>query len=73
MELPSRACVVAGAPGTTGVTIGRRLYAEGAHLAITYRTVEPQKLCEEVSQGPGRTACYKFDITDGKQVETVIQ
>ena len=73
MELPNRVCVVAGASGAIGVAIARRLYAEGAHLAITYRTVKPQKLCEELSQGPGRTACYELDVTDCKQVQTVIQ
>ena len=73
MELPNRVCVVAGASGAIGLAIARRLYAEGAHLAITYRTVKPQKPCEELSQGPGRTACYELDVTDCKQVETVIQ
>jgi 3-oxoacyl-[acyl-carrier protein] reductase len=73
MELRNKVCVVAGASGAIGVAIARRLYAEGAHLAITYRTVKPQKPCEELSQGPGRTACYELDVTDCKQVETVIQ
>ena len=73
MELPNSVCVVAGASGAIGAAIARRLYAEGAHLAITYRTVKPQKLCEELSQGPGRTACYELDVTDCKHVQTVIQ
>jgi 3-oxoacyl-[acyl-carrier protein] reductase len=73
MELPNRVCVVAGASGVIGGAVARRLYAEGAHLAMTYHTVKLQKLCEELSQGPGRTACYELDITDWKQVESVIQ
>jgi 3-oxoacyl-[acyl-carrier protein] reductase len=73
MELLNKVCVVAGASGAIGVAIARRLHAEGAHLALTYRTVKPQKLCEELSRGPGRSACYELDVTDCLRVERVIR
>jgi 3-oxoacyl-[acyl-carrier protein] reductase len=73
MKLLNKVCVVTGASGAIGVAIARRLHAEGAHLAITYRAAKPQKLCEELSQGLRRTACYVLDVTDYVQVETVIQ
>jgi 3-oxoacyl-[acyl-carrier protein] reductase len=73
MKLANKVCVIAGASGAIGSAVARRLYIEGAHLALTFLTVKPQKLCEELSQGPGRTACYRLDITDWKHLETVIQ
>jgi 3-oxoacyl-[acyl-carrier protein] reductase len=73
MELLNKVCVVAGASGAIGVAIARRLYAEGAHLAVTYHAAKPEALWEEFSRGPGRTACYELDITDCKKAETVIQ
>jgi 3-oxoacyl-[acyl-carrier protein] reductase len=73
MKLANKVCVIAGASGAIGSAVARRFSTEGAHLALTFLTVRPQKLCEELSQGPGRSACYRLDITDCKQVQTVIQ
>lgn len=73
MKLLNKVCVVTGVSGAIGVAIARRLHAEGAHLAMTYRAVKPQKLFEEFSQGLRRTASYGLDVTDYVQVETVIQ
>ena len=72
MELANKVCVIVGGSGAIGSAVARRFYAEGAHLALTFLTVEPQKLCEELSGGPGRTACYRLDITDWKHVQTVV-
>jgi 3-oxoacyl-[acyl-carrier protein] reductase len=73
MKLQNKVCVIAGGSGVIGSAVARRLSAEGAHLALTYLTVDPQRLCEELSRGPGRAGCYRLDITDWKQVQTVIQ
>ena len=73
MELLGKVCVVAGASGALGEAIVRGLRAEGAQLAITYRTLKPERLCEELAQGPERAASYRLDVTDYKQAETVIQ
>jgi len=73
MELLGKVCVVAGASGALGEAIARRLRAEGAQLAITYRTLKPQRLCEELARGPERAASYRLDVADYKQVETVIR
>lgn len=73
MALVKKVCVVAGGSGAIGADVVRSLYAEGAHLAITYRTAKPQGLCEELSRGLGRTICYQLDITDWKHVQTVMQ
>lgn len=73
MELSNKVCVVAGASGAIGSAVARRLSAEGAHLALTFLTVEPLKLCQELSAGRGRIACYRLHVTDWKQVQTVIQ
>jgi NAD(P)-dependent dehydrogenase (short-subunit alcohol dehydrogenase family) len=73
MELLNKVCVVAGASGAIGLAIAGRLHAEGARLAMTYRTSEPQEACDELGQAPGRTKCYALDVTDPTQVDTVIQ
>jgi 3-oxoacyl-[acyl-carrier protein] reductase len=73
MRLLNKVCVVAGSSGALGSAVARRLSAEGAHLALTYLTVNPQGLLEELSRGPGRIACYRLEITDWNQVQSAIQ
>ena len=73
MKLTNRVCVIAGASGAIGSAVARRFYAEGAHLALTFLTAEPQALCDELSRGPGRAACYRLDVSDWKHVQTVIR
>jgi NAD(P)-dependent dehydrogenase (short-subunit alcohol dehydrogenase family) len=73
MEPLNKICVVAGGTGALGVAITRRLHAEGAHLAVTYRQVKPESLCGAFSHQPVRTECYQLDVTDCKQVKTVIE
>jgi 3-oxoacyl-[acyl-carrier protein] reductase len=65
--------VIVGASGAIGSAVARRLHAEGAHLALTYLTVQPENLCEELSGRPGRVACYRLEVTDWNHVQTVIQ
>ena len=73
MKLANKVCVIAGGSGAIGSAIARRFYTEGAHLALTFFTVRPQKLCEELSGGPGRAICYRLDVSDWKHVQTVIR
>lgn len=73
MQLANKVCVIVGTSGAIGSAVARNFYAEGAFLALTYRALKPQKLCQELSREPGRTACYQLDITDWKQVQTVMQ
>ncbi|HXX22855.1 MAG TPA: SDR family oxidoreductase [Terriglobia bacterium] len=73
MKLTNEVCVIVGASGAIGSAVARRFYAEGAHLALTFLTAEPQALCDELSRGPGRAACYRLDVGDWKHVQTVIR
>jgi 3-oxoacyl-[acyl-carrier protein] reductase len=73
VKLANKVCVIVGASGVIGSAVARRFYAEGAHLALTFLTAKPQKLCEEFSGGPGRTTCYRLDVSDWKHVQTVIR
>jgi NAD(P)-dependent dehydrogenase (short-subunit alcohol dehydrogenase family) len=73
MEMQNRVCLVAGASGGIGASIAQRFYFEGAHLALTYRTAKPDWLCEGLSGGPGRVACYKLDVTDCEQVQVTVR
>jgi len=41
-------------------------------LALTFLTTKPQALCDELSRGPGRVACYRLDVSDWQHVQTVI-
>jgi len=73
VKLANKVCVIVGASGAIGSAVARRFYAEGAHLALTFLTAKPQTLCEELSPGPGRAACYRLDASDWTNVQTVIR
>jgi 3-oxoacyl-[acyl-carrier protein] reductase len=72
VKLANKVCAIVGASGAIGSAVARRFYAEGAHLALTFLTANPQALCDELSRGPGRAACYRLDISDWNHVQTVI-
>jgi NAD(P)-dependent dehydrogenase (short-subunit alcohol dehydrogenase family) len=72
MKLLNKVCLVAGASGVIGSAVARRFHEEGAHLALAYGKTKPERLCEELTAGRGRVACYAFDITDWEQVERSI-
>jgi len=48
MGLANKVCVVVGASGAIGSAVARRFYVEGARVALTFLTVRPQKLLEEL-------------------------
>jgi len=73
VKLASKVCVIVGASGAIGSAVARRFCAEGAHLPLTFLTTKPQALSDELAPGPGRTACYHLDVSDWKQVQTVIR
>jgi 3-oxoacyl-[acyl-carrier protein] reductase len=73
VKLANKVCVIVGASGAIGSAVARRFYAEGAHLALTFLTAKPQTLCEELSRGPGRAACYRLDASDWMNVQAVIR
>lgn len=72
MELLNKVCLVGGASGAIGSAIARRFHQEGAHLALGYGKRKPERLCEELTTGPGRVACYSFDVSDWQQVRTAV-
>lgn len=72
MELLNKVCLVAGASGAIGSAIARRFHQEGAHLALSYRRTKPDRLCDELGAGPGRVACYRFDVADWEQVREAV-
>jgi NAD(P)-dependent dehydrogenase (short-subunit alcohol dehydrogenase family) len=74
MELLNKVCLVAGASGAIGSAIARRFHQEGANLALAYRNTKLERLCDELGTGPGRVACYRFDVAEWEQVrEAVVQ
>ena len=72
MELLNKVCLVAGASGAIGSAIAHRFHEEGAHLALSYRNRKPDRLCEELTTGSGRVACYSFDVSDWQQVREAV-
>jgi NAD(P)-dependent dehydrogenase (short-subunit alcohol dehydrogenase family) len=72
MELVNKVCVIAGASGAIGSAVAQGFYAEGADLALAYSKTKPERLCEELTGGPGRVACYRFDIANWEQVKQAV-
>jgi NAD(P)-dependent dehydrogenase (short-subunit alcohol dehydrogenase family) len=72
MDLLNKVCLVAGASGAIGSAIARRFQQEGAQLALGYSKTKPEQLCEELRTGPGRVACYRFDVADWEQVKEAV-
>ena len=72
MELLNKVCLVVGASGAIGSAVARCFHQEGAHLALSYRERKPDRLCEELTTGPGRISFYSFDVCDWQQVREAV-
>jgi NAD(P)-dependent dehydrogenase (short-subunit alcohol dehydrogenase family) len=72
MELLNKVCLVAGASGAIGSAIACRFHQEGARLALSYSKTKPERLCEKLSAGPSRVACYRLDVADWQQVRDAV-
>lgn len=73
MELAGHVAVVTGGARGIGAGIVRGLAAEGAHMAIWDRDLEPaQALADEIVAAGGRARAYVGDVTDRSEVDRVL-
>jgi NAD(P)-dependent dehydrogenase (short-subunit alcohol dehydrogenase family) len=73
MNISDQVAVVTGAGVGTGRAIGERLAARGAAVALT--DVDPERGAEAlrtIRAGGGRAAFHAADLTDDRQVESVV-
>ncbi len=73
MGLQAHVAVVTGGARGIGAGIVRGLAAEGAHIAIWDRDLEPaQVLADEISAAGGTARAYAGDVTDRGAVERIL-
>ncbi len=73
-RLEGKIALVTGAPGGIGSGVAMRLAAEGATVAIHYRTraKEAAQLVEEIRSAGGTAKAYRADVTKPKQVQSMV-
>src|SRR5690242_12173305 len=72
MQLQNKVCLLAGASGTIGASVARRFHQEGARLALTYNSSNPEQLRSELGGNSDCVVWYQLDITDQHQVRQVV-
>jgi NAD(P)-dependent dehydrogenase (short-subunit alcohol dehydrogenase family) len=74
MTLQGQVAVVTGAAGGIGSAIARRFAKEGAHVALLDNNPKKLKtLAKEIGQAGGRAEGLEVDITDSKNVASVVK
>jgi 3-oxoacyl-[acyl-carrier protein] reductase len=73
MTLADRTCLVTGASRGIGRGIATRLGAEGANVAINYRSSAEaaEEAAAEISDGPGEGVAVQADVTDYDAVQSM--
>jgi NAD(P)-dependent dehydrogenase (short-subunit alcohol dehydrogenase family) len=74
MQLKDDVAVVTGAAGGIGSAIAKRFAKEGAVVALLdNNAVKLKALAKEITQAGGRAEAFKVDITDSKDVASVVK
>lgn len=75
MKLEGRIALVTGASRGIGRAIAQRLAAEGASLAVNYRSgqAQAQEVVDEIQKSGGRAVAIQGDVADYEQAKGVVQ
>jgi len=73
VELANKVCLIAGASGAIGSAVAKRFHEEGAHLALTYFSKNPDRSVLFHDEKKGRVLEFEVDISRWEQVRDLIR